>query len=165
MGDIIVRATAGPAPNIDWTVAVEFVNQKTWVPPAPVRRSLVPRYYKYEDWPEPEATGGLKYGQIITLTQIVKTANEQKVPTLSKQEYFLQFCPDRGTGDRWVTFLFVQGRGGKRRLAKILSAQGKGIGRRRLAILFARKRGGKRSPPKFSFAQGKGGKNECWSVA
>ena len=91
-----------------------------------MRRSLVPRYYKYEDWPEPEATGGLKYGQIITLTQIVKTANEQKVPTLSKQEYFLQFCPDRGTGDRWGDVSVCSGEGRKEKAGKDSVCTGEG---------------------------------------
>ena len=99
MGDIFVRATAGPSPNIDWTVAVEFVNPKSWIPPAPVR-SYNPRFFNFRNWEEPIARNGLKYIQVVPLTQIVKTSNQETVKTRMVEEFFFQFCPDRGTGDR-----------------------------------------------------------------
>lgn len=94
MADIFLRVTAGPSPNIDWTVAVEFLDKKAWVPPK--RPALIG---DIKDYPEPIAKNGVR-ANVITLMQIVKTATAQTVKTLSYKEYFFRFCPDRGTGNR-----------------------------------------------------------------
>lgn len=95
MGDVFLRVTAGNSPNIDWTVAVEFVDKKTWKPPKPVQMiGFTPN-----DFPEPMAKKGVREN-IVILMQIVKTASEQAVKTQSVKEFFFRFCPDRGTGNR-----------------------------------------------------------------
>lgn len=94
MGDIYLRVTAGPSPNIDWTVAVEFVDKKTWKPPKrPAMTGLL------ADFPEPMAKNGVR-DNIVVLMQIVKTATEQTVKTMAFKQFFFRFCPDRGTGNR-----------------------------------------------------------------
>lgn len=93
MGDIFLRVTAGPSPNIDWTVAVEFFDKKTWVPP-----KQLPMPGNIHEYPEPKAV--TVNDNVVLLMQVVKTATEQKVVTLQYQEYYFRFCPDRGTGNR-----------------------------------------------------------------
>ncbi|EDO39255.1 predicted protein [Nematostella vectensis] len=95
MGDIVVRVTAGPGPNIDWTVAVEFVPVKDWVPPPPVAPKKMLEFF-----PEPQGSGGRPLAATV-LMQIVKTSTEQTVTTLARKEFFFRFCPDSETGSRF----------------------------------------------------------------
>ena len=99
MEDLFFRITAGPSPNIDWTVALEFVSPKMWKPLASSSKSIA-RYIR-EEIGEPMAKNGIANGgNVIPLTQIVKTGTVQSVETLSLKEFYFHFCPDRGTGSR-----------------------------------------------------------------
>ncbi|KAK3749448.1 hypothetical protein QZH41_003488 [Actinostola sp. cb2023] len=109
MGDIYMRVTAGKSPNIDWTVAVEFVDKKTWIPPPSLLRDI-------HEYPEPVAKNGVR-ADMVVLMQIVKTATEQTVKTLSYKEYFFRFCPDRGTGNRYDITIAVTGTDSKSAMA------------------------------------------------
>lgn len=92
-----MRVTAGPSPNIDWTVAVEFLNtKKPLLERPPLRNAL--------DFPEPIAKNGVR-ANVQVLMQIVKTAAEQTVVTLGHDEFLFRFCPDRQTGNRYVNIV------------------------------------------------------------
>lgn len=94
MGDIYLRVTAGPSPNIDWTVAVEFLETKALLLERPPLRNAL-------DFPEPIAKNGVR-ANVQVLMQIVKTASEKTVVTLGSVEFLFRFCPDRETGNRYV---------------------------------------------------------------
>ena len=96
MGNIFVRATAGPSPNIDWTVGVELFHKEDWIPPPPV----IPT--SGLSFPEPTGRGGQQNTFVKVLMQIVRAAFEQKVQTLQRNAYVLRFCPDKQTTDKLV---------------------------------------------------------------
>lgn len=94
MGNLFLRVTAGPSPNMDWTVGVDFFRKEDWVPPPPVVPSSRMKCK------EPSAGSGQQYPRVKVLMQIVRTVFEQKVQTRQQNAYLLRFCPDRTTTDK-----------------------------------------------------------------
>lgn len=96
MRAIYVSVTAGNAPYISWTVAVEFI-QKTNHVKMSHRKSLL---YDIFEYPEPIAMNKVTNADIKILQQIVPPGTPHSVTTLNRQDFKLAFCPDAGTTQR-----------------------------------------------------------------
>ncbi|KAK3749488.1 hypothetical protein QZH41_013459 [Actinostola sp. cb2023] len=91
MNNLYMRATSGPALNIDWTVKIEFFDRKSWTPP--------PRQFKRSIHESPEAEIAVR-SDITTLMQTV-TPTAQTATTLNLKGFYFRFCPDQQTGKRY----------------------------------------------------------------
>ncbi len=94
---LFVRTTAGRSNYIDWTVAVEFkapgVEHPAWNDKSKVSIEAI-------NIGSPVPKSAKANTDIEILSQIVKTAEVETVPTLGVVEYLLYFCPDRQTTQR-----------------------------------------------------------------
>lgn len=91
-----ISVTAGNAPYIAWTVAMEFTpkdqhvknqNDNSW-------------YQEMFDFPEPIPINKVTEADVNVLQQIVPSGSQFSLKTLDRQDFFLAFCPDNGTTKR-----------------------------------------------------------------
>lgn len=98
IGDLFIRATTGPAPNIDWTVALEFLTKNEYF-----KNHVSKPNKRYIDVPEPKARN--KAPPIKVLAQIIPTGIHETVTTLNTLMFNLSFCPDSQTTQRYLLIL------------------------------------------------------------
>ena len=94
----LTRATTGPAPNIDWTVALEFLTKNEYF-----KNHVSKPNKRYIDVPEPKARN--KAPPIKVLAQIIPTGIHETVTTLNTLMFNLSFCPDSQTTQRYLLIL------------------------------------------------------------
>lgn len=92
--EIFVRVTAGPAPNIDWTVALEFISKSQYF----ATRMEDAMYY---DVPEPIGRNDISPNDVKVLSQIVPPGTHHTVTTLNRIDFSMSFCPDNQTTQRY----------------------------------------------------------------
>lgn len=97
IGNVFIRATAGPAPNIDWTVALEFLDKKEYF-----KNHVNKPNRRYIDVPEPKAQNKISPSDVKVLTQIIPTGIRETVSTLNSLQFNLSFCPDSQTTQRYL---------------------------------------------------------------
>ena len=93
-GNIYIRATSGSAPNIDWTVALEFLRANE------LAKKTVEEL-KYIDVPMPKARNRISLQQVKVLAQIIPPGIPESVPTLDRLDFNMAFCPDSLTTQRY----------------------------------------------------------------
>lgn len=96
IGNVYIRATSGPAPNIDWTVALQFVSKKEF----DKNSGEQPRRRLF-DVPEPKARNKISPNDIKVLTQLIPTGVRESVTTLNKLQFIMSFCPNSQTTERY----------------------------------------------------------------
>ncbi|XP_028401354.1 uncharacterized protein LOC114524465 [Dendronephthya gigantea] len=98
---VFVTVTAGNAPYISWTVAVEFIPKYQYVE-KPNRDAF---YYDLLRFPEPIAIN--KVADVKILQQIVPPGYKFSVQTSDRRDFRMAFCPDEGTTERYDVSLVV----------------------------------------------------------
>lgn len=101
MSSLYISVTAGNAPYIAWTVAMEFLPKDQYVE----KRNRNQLYYKIFEFPEPIAINSVTDADVKVLQQVVPPGSAHSVTTSNKQDFRLAFCPDSGTTPRWVFIL------------------------------------------------------------
>ena len=86
-----VSVTAGNAPYIAFTVAMEFVPSHQYVE----KENEDAWYYEMFEFPAPIPANEATEPQI--LQQIVPSGARYSLPTLDRQDFKFSFCPDGGT--------------------------------------------------------------------
>ena len=93
VGNVYIRATSGSAPNIDWTVALEFLRANKFV-----KKNV--QESRYIDVPMPKARNKISPNGVKVLAQIIPPGTQDSVPTLDRRDFNMAFCPDNLTTQR-----------------------------------------------------------------
>ncbi len=100
---VYISVTAGNAPYIAWTVAMEFLPKDQYVE-NPIENFW---YYKIFEIPEPIPINEVTEADVKILQQIVPSGTKHSLTTLNRQDFKLAFCPDAGTTQRLVIHIFI----------------------------------------------------------
>ena len=97
LSSVYISVTAGNAPFIAWTVAMEFVPKSQYVE-TPNKDAL---YYEMFEIPAPKSINQVTEADVQVLQQIVPAGTKHSLQTLNRQDFKLAFCPDAGTTPRY----------------------------------------------------------------
>lgn len=90
---IYVRVTSGDAPNIAWTIGLEFTTRKGKV----LRNKLTKKYVYLR---EPKARNQISPNDTKPLAQFVHLLDPQVVGTMNRRDFSFSLCPDSWTTQR-----------------------------------------------------------------
>lgn len=110
---VYIVVTAGNAPNIDWTVALEFLPKSQYVEKD--NEELL--FYEMLEFPEPIAINKVSDTDVKTLQQIVPPGNNHNVSTMQRRDFRFAFCPDAATTPRYNVDIIVIARDSRSAMA------------------------------------------------
>ena len=100
MTSVYISATAGNAPYIAWTIAMEFLPKDQYVEIPNTWNKYNEWYYEMFEHPEPIAINEVTDTDAKILQQIVPPGSAHSVTTLNRQDFKMAFCPDGQTTQR-----------------------------------------------------------------